>query len=265
MSSCLMRRALPHLHQHDVRLGGEPPVEALREPAVPAGDDRRHHPVPARHVGLGEVGAARVRIVHVHVGEDAVVRLHEVGVGEEARVEERDRDPACRALCRAPRAAPAWAGSARRRGRSLPRGRVRSRASPRSPPRTRRTAPACGRHHGLLARTSSSPSGVSRSARAAPPVPVSAPQNGHSRASIIGIRHRQRAAERAGFTPVSGAGGLGGATQRPPEKRKGVAQGRSHRPALPGDPRLGTGLPPTPPHARRPATVGRVLATPPGR
>ena len=40
------------LDQDEAGLGGEAAVEAAREPAVPAGHDRRHHAVPARLVGL---------------------------------------------------------------------------------------------------------------------------------------------------------------------------------------------------------------------
>jgi tryptophan synthase beta chain len=55
-------------------------------------------------------------------------------------------------------------------------------------------------------------------------------QPGQHAARLAGQAHAQRAAERAGFTPASGAGGPGGAAQHPPEERSagvGVLQGTS--------------------------------------
>ena len=81
-----------HLHEDDVHLGGEAPVEAARERAVPARDDGGHHPVPARLVGPEDARVGGAGVGDVDVPEDAVARLHEVGVGVEARIEEGDRD-----------------------------------------------------------------------------------------------------------------------------------------------------------------------------
>ena len=98
------------LHQHQPRLGGDAAVEAAREVAVPAGHHGGHHPVPAGVVGPLDVLPAPPRVGDVHVLDDAVLRLHEVGMGVEAGVEERDGDARARGTRRAPRCAPGWAG-----------------------------------------------------------------------------------------------------------------------------------------------------------
>ena len=85
------RRA--HLDEHEVRLRGQALIDATREAAVPAGHHRCHHPVPARLVGAIQVGPAGALARDVDVLDDPILGFHEVGVGEEARVEKGDGDP----------------------------------------------------------------------------------------------------------------------------------------------------------------------------
>ena len=101
----------PALDEHEARLRGQAAVEAVRQAAVPAGHHRGHHAVPARGVRRLEVRAARPAARDVDVADDAVLRLHEVGVGVEAGVEEGDGDaPPAIPFATRP-AAPRWAGS----------------------------------------------------------------------------------------------------------------------------------------------------------
>ena len=129
----------PALDEDEPRLGRHPAIKPAREAAISARDHGRHRAVPRRLVIEQGGAAARPpgtpalapevnpvaraaasfspRPGHVHVGEDPVFGLHEVGVRIEARVQERDRHPAAAVLVE--RAQPQGSGQDGARRRSV--------------------------------------------------------------------------------------------------------------------------------------------------
>ena len=212
------------LDQDESGLGGEPAVEAAREPAVPAGHDRRHHAVPARLVGLLEVGAPCPGGVDVDVAQDAVARLHEVGVGVEAGVEEGDGDAPPGAVFR---------------GAQADRGR-----------QDRHPAPG---EAGVVGLRLGERGGEARGARRAqarfraPPRVVGEDEQQHLGVEVL----RARGAARAEVGPAERALASVAHGGRSIRERKGVAAEAGAPSAIRGVPRLGARLPPTPPHAGR--------------
>ena len=67
-------------------------IKAVRERAVPGGDDRGHHAVPTGDIGFEERRQIFFRIGQIAVCDDAIIRLRQIWMRIKSRIEKRYAD-----------------------------------------------------------------------------------------------------------------------------------------------------------------------------